>query len=112
MRHCPRCKSSNVSAHYAPANAFEAQEEGFLCGACGLQEARLVTDADYHEWKPRWQDMKPMSHEELAASVARHVEIDDQQEREWTWPTEADPSSYDAVSDRTMRAAKIAEHFE
>jgi hypothetical protein len=32
--------------------------------------------------------------------------------RDWTWPAEHKPSSYDRVSDRTKRAAKLAERLE
>ncbi|HEY5948387.1 MAG TPA: hypothetical protein VIV40_22980, partial [Kofleriaceae bacterium] len=83
-----------------------------MCAACKLLEARYVTDADFREWKATWEDEKTMTYEEVAASVARRAEVDDQREREWTWPVEAEPPSYDAVSDRTKRAAKLAELFE
>jgi len=112
MRHCPRCKNTNVSAHFTHANDYAAQEEGFMCAACDLTESRYVTDADYKEWKARWQDVKEMTYEEVAASVAQRVADEDQREREWTWPTENDESSWDAVSDRTKREAKLAENFE
>lgn len=112
MRHCPRCKSANVSAHFTPASASTAQEEGFMCGACGLAETRYVNDADYNEWKPRWEDVSSMTYDELAASVSRRAAIADQREREWTWPLEHEPSSWQAVSDRARRAAKLEEHFE
>jgi hypothetical protein len=112
MRHCPRCKSTDVSAHYTPKNAWDAEEQGFSCAACNLLEARYVTDPDFYEWKARWQDQPTMSYEELAASVARGVAIDDERERDWTWPSEHKPSSYDRVTDPATRAAKLAEHFE
>lgn len=111
MRHCPRCKSQNVSAHFTPATDTTAQEEGFMCADCSLTEARYVTDPDYQEWRARWQDVKPMTYEEVAASVARRAAIDDEREREWNWPVEYDPPSWDAVSDRKTRAAKLEEYL-
>lgn len=111
MRHCPRCGSNEVSGHPTPATPYNEEELGFRCDQCTFQETRALSEPDYDGWRARWETVKPMSYEELAAGVARRAAIDDQREREWNWPVEHDPPSWDAVSDRKTRAAKLEEHL-
>lgn len=84
-----------------------------MCSDCGLIEARYVDEPDYQELKLRWNDVtQGMSYEELRDSVARRAQVEEQRAREWTWPTESDPGTWEAVSDRERRSEKLAEHLE
>lgn len=111
-RRCPRCGNhERVTSHVTPEGP-RAREEGYRCGACEHQESCFVTDDGYDAFRERWNDAPPpISFDLVRESVARQVQVAEDQARAWTWPTERDPGAAFRVTNRARRAERLADYF-
>src|SRR5688500_17322084 len=94
---CTRCGSVRVSRHMTPllpeceADVWvPVREECYMCGDCTLIESRFDNADDFLGFRERWNDpVRQLTPEQLHEAMERRRQLDEEEDRAWTWPTES-----------------------